>query len=129
ADQAGLLREVIVQLVVHELRRPAEDRLARLPERVVLVAAAADGPDDPAVTEDEHLRADALRRRPGGRHDRDERGRFPALERIRDSGEDFAIHAVTDYRLVGQGGQPYPPYPPFLITDAAHRILWVPCPR
>ena len=63
ADQPGLLGEVIVELVVHELGTPAGDGLARLPERVVLVAAAADRADDPAVAEDEHLGADALRRR------------------------------------------------------------------
>ena len=75
-----------------QLRRAAQNRLARFPERVVLVAAAADGADDPAVTEDEHLRAHPLRRGTRGRHDGDERRRFTALERVGDGGEDFAVH-------------------------------------
>ena len=67
ADQPGLLREVVVELVVHELRLARGDRLARLPERVVLVAPAADRADHAAVAEHEHLCADALRRRAGRR--------------------------------------------------------------
>src|SRR5690606_39328916 len=58
ADQPRLLGEVVAELVVDELRAPGGERLARLPERVVLVAAAADGADGPPVGEDEHLRAD-----------------------------------------------------------------------
>ena len=92
ADEPGLLREIVGQLVVHELRPPVGDRLARLPERVVLVAAAADRADDAAVGEDEHLRADPLRRRSGRRDDRDERRRLAALERVGDGGEDFLVH-------------------------------------
>ena len=60
--------------------RPAGgQRLARLPERVVLVAAAADRADRPAVREDEHLRAGALRRRAARADDGHERDRFAAL--------------------------------------------------
>src|SRR4051794_37042525 len=74
ADQSRLLREVIVQLVVHELRLPVRDGFASLPERIVLVTAAADRADQPPVGEDQHLRPDTLRSRPGGRDDGDERG-------------------------------------------------------
>ena len=66
--------------------------LARLPERVVLVAAAADGADDAAVGEDEHLGADALRRRAVGRHDGHERHFLAAGERLAEGGEDFVVH-------------------------------------
>ena len=45
ADEPGFLREVVRKLVVHELRASVGNRLASLPERVVLVAAAADGAD------------------------------------------------------------------------------------
>ena len=65
------------------------DGLARLPERVVLVAAAADGADDAAVGVDEHLRADPLRRRAVRRDDRHERRGFAAFERVGDGGKDF----------------------------------------
>ena len=92
ANQTGFLREVVVQLVVDELRLARRDRFARLPERVVLVTAAADRADNAAVAEDEHLGADTLRRRPDGGHDRDERSRFAALERVGHGGEDFLVH-------------------------------------
>ena len=92
ADQPRLLREIVGQLVVQQLRPAVGDRLARLPERVVLVAAAADRADDAPVGEDEHLRADALRGRSKRRDNRDERGRLAALERVGDGGEDFPVH-------------------------------------
>src|SRR6185295_15799000 len=92
ADEPGFLREVVVELVVDELRLAAGDRVLRLPERVVLVTAAADGADDPAVAEDEHLRADTLRRRAGGRDDGHERGGFAPVERIGHRREDLFVH-------------------------------------
>ena len=79
---------------MHHLGPPAQDRLARFAEGVVLVTAAADRPDNPAVGEDEHLGADALRRRSGGRDDRDERRRLAAIEGGRDGGKDFAVHGT-----------------------------------
>jgi hypothetical protein len=79
---------------VDELRPAAGDRLPGFPERIVLVAAAADGADDTAVREDEHLGADPLRRRSERRHDRHERGRLASLERIRHGAEDLSIHEV-----------------------------------
>src|SRR6185503_3177996 len=101
---SGFLREVVGQLVVHELRPAIRDRFLRLPERIVLVAAAANRPDGAAIGEDEHLRADALRRGAGGGDDGDERRRLAAIERVGDGGEYFAIHC-RDYtrpvRLVG----------------------------
>ena len=63
------------------------------PERVVLVAPAADGADHPAVAKDQHLGADTLRRRPGGGDDRHERRRFAAFERVSDRREDFLVHS------------------------------------
>ena len=91
-DEAGLLGEVVRQLVVHELRPSVENRLARLAERVVLVAAAADGAHHAAVAEDQHLGADPLRRRSRGRDDGDQRGRFAPVEGIGDGGEHFLVH-------------------------------------
>ncbi len=77
ADEPGLLGEVVVELVLHGERAALLDGLARLPERLVLVAAAADRADRAPVGVDEHLGADALRRRAGGRHDGDERHSSP----------------------------------------------------
>ena len=97
AHEAGLLGEVVGQLIVHELRLARRDGLARLPERVVFVAAAADGADHPSIAEHEHLGADALRRRAGGRDDRDERRRFAAIQRVGDGREYFFVHARRLY--------------------------------
>src|SRR5262249_41113649 len=97
ADQPGLLREVVVELVVDELRPPAADRLARLAKRVVLVAAAADRADDPAVAEHEHLGPDPLRCGTGGRHDRDQRRRLSAFQGVSDGGEDLSVHLCGLY--------------------------------
>ena len=82
ADQAVLLGEVIVELVVDERGLSGRDRLARFPEGVVLVAAAADGPDRPPVGPDEHLGARALGRRALRAHDRDERDALAAPQRL-----------------------------------------------
>ena len=92
ADQPGLLREVVVQLVLHAERPPRPDRLARLPERVVLVAAAADRADRPAVGVDEHLGADALRGGAGRAGDGDERHLFAARQCFGQRGEDLLVH-------------------------------------
>jgi hypothetical protein len=77
---------------VHQPRPAVGDRFARLPERVVLVAPAANRPDDAPVAKDQHLGAHALRRRAGGRDDCDERRRLAALERGGDGREDFLVH-------------------------------------
>ena len=82
ADEAVLLREVVVQLVVEQRAAAGGDRLARLPERVVLVAAAADRADRAAVGEDQHLGAGALRRRAVARA-RPSRARPPRRARAR----------------------------------------------
>ena len=82
AHQTVFLGEVVVQVVLDELRLARLNRFLRLPERVVLVAAAADGADRAAVGKHQHLRAHALRRRPLGRHDRHERRVLAALERL-----------------------------------------------
>ena len=92
AHEPVFLREVVVEVVLDQLRLARLDGFLRLPERVVLVAAAADGADRAAVGEDEHLRADALRRRAVGRHDGHERGVLAALERLRQRLEDFLGH-------------------------------------
>ena len=62
ADQARLFGEVVVQVVLGGDGLPGAQGLACLAERVVLVTAAADGPDGAPVGIDQHLRADALRR-------------------------------------------------------------------
>jgi hypothetical protein len=68
------------------------DRFLRFPERVVLVAAAADGAHHAAIGEHEHLGADALRRRSVRRHDRHQRGIFSALERCGERLKHFLGH-------------------------------------
>ena len=70
-------------------------RLARLPERVVLVAAAADRADRAAVGEDQHLGAGALRRGAVGADDGDERGRLAARERVGGRGQDLFVQIRT----------------------------------
>ena len=92
ADEAGFLREVVGQLVVHELRPAVGDRFPGLPERVVLVAAAADRADDASVGEHQHLGPDPLRRRAGGGDNGDERRRLAAVEGTGDGGEDLLVH-------------------------------------
>ena len=96
---------------MHELRFAIRDRLASLPERVVFVTAAANGADHTSIGEHEHLRADALRGRAGGRHDRDQRSGFAALERVADGGKDLSIHSgdykgPTDGRPTPADGEP-----------------------
>ena len=95
ADQAVLLREVVVQLVVDDCERPSSRAEPRLADRVVLVAAAADRADGTAVREDEHLRAGALRRRPLGADDRHERGRFAALQCVGRRRQDVFVQKRT----------------------------------
>ena len=92
ADEPRLCREVVGQLVAHGARLARLQRLARLPQRLVLVAAAADGADDAAVGVDEHLGADALGRGAVGRHDGDERHFLAVLERLAERREDFVVH-------------------------------------
>src|SRR4029079_18125502 len=81
------------------------------------------GADGAAVAEHQHLGADALRRRAGGRDDGDQRRRLPALERVGDGGKDFAVHAMVIIRGAGRAGGagglrsqsvPYLPYLPYL---------------
>ena len=95
ADQAVLLREVVVEVVVEQRAAAGRDGFARLPERVVLVAAAANRADRAAVGEDEHLGARPLRRRSVRAHDRDERGRLAPRERVGGCGEDFFVQIRT----------------------------------
>src|SRR5262249_34699937 len=92
ANETGLLCEVVVELIVDELRSSIEDRLARLAKGVVLIAPAADGSDQPSVPKHEHLRADALRRRTGRGHDSHQRRGLSAFERFGDGGEDLLVH-------------------------------------
>ena len=87
------LGKVVRQLVAHSAGLARLQRLARLPQRFVLVAAAANGADDAAVGVDEHLGADALRRRAVGGDDGDQRDLFAALQRLAERGEDFVVHA------------------------------------
>ena len=92
AHEAGLLREVVVELVLH-VQRPARlDRLARLPEGIVLVAPSADRSDRSAVGKDQHLGAHALGRGAGRGHYRDKGHFLPAFERIGEGGKDLLVH-------------------------------------
>ena len=95
ADQPVLLREIVIQLVVDDLRAAIVQGEARLADRVVLVAAAADRADGAAVGEDEHLRAGALRRRPLGADDGHERGGFAALQCVGRRGQDVFVQKRT----------------------------------
>ena len=61
ADQAVLLREVVVELEVEERRRPDWMASRAFQNGLVLVATAADRADRPPVGEDQHFRAGALR--------------------------------------------------------------------
>ena len=96
ADEAVLLREVVVQLEVHEGLAARLRCASRAFEAgVVLVAAAADGADGPAVGVDQHLGAGPLRRRSARAHDGHERDRLAALERVSRRGEDFLVQMRT----------------------------------
>src|SRR5205823_8840278 len=97
ADQPGFLREVVGELVMYELRLTAADRDTRLAERVVFIAAAANGADGAAVGKYEHLGAHALRRRAARRHDGDERRRLAPFERIGERGKDLLVHRFELY--------------------------------
>src|SRR5262249_57296048 len=55
ADEARLLDEIVVEIVLDERGLAGGDRLARLSGGVVLVAAAANRADGPAVGVDAHL--------------------------------------------------------------------------
>ena len=89
AHQSVLLGEVVVEVVLDQCGLRDWIDFLRLPERVVLVAAAPDGAHGAAVRKDEHLCADPLRRRAIGRHDRHERRVLATLERLGQRLEDF----------------------------------------
>ena len=95
ADEAVLLREVVVQVVVQEGPAPGVDGLARLPEGVVLVAAAADGAHRPSVGEHQHLGAGPLRCRSVGANDRHERGGITARQRLGGCRKDLLVQMRT----------------------------------
>ena len=80
ADEALLLGEVVVQVVVGEGGAPGLEGQPGLAERILFVAAAADGAERAAVLEDEHPGADALRRRALRADDGDQRHRLAARE-------------------------------------------------
>src|SRR3954471_20266589 len=105
ADQPRLLGEVVVKLVMHQLRLARADRLACFAEGVVFVAPAADRADQAPIAEDEHLRADALWRRSGGRNDRHQCRRLAALERIGHGGKHFTVHLWQLYGANRQAAQ------------------------
>ena len=95
ADEAVLLREVVVQLEVQKRLAARLEHLARLEAGFVLVAAAADRADGPAVSVDQHFGAGPLRCGPARAHDRHERDRLAALERVSRRGEDFLVQMRT----------------------------------
>jgi hypothetical protein len=92
ANQSRLRSEVVRQLVAHGAGLARLDGLARLPQRFVFVASAADRADDASVAVDEHLGANALRCRTVGRHDGDEGNLLPVLEGLAERREDFVVH-------------------------------------
>ena len=94
ANQAGLLGEVVRQLVLHEARLVRAHRLSRLAERIALVAAAADRANHPSVGVDQHLRAHPLRRRSARRDNRHERNRLALRERLAERGQQFRGHGA-----------------------------------
>ncbi len=95
ADQAVLLREIVVQLVVDDLRAAIVQGEPGLADRVVLVAAATDRSHDATVREDQHLRAGALRSGPLGANDGHERGGFAALQCVGRCGQDVFVQKRT----------------------------------
>ena len=95
ADEAVLLSEIVVEIVVEQRAPAGRDGFAGLPEGVVLVAPAANRADRAPVGEDEHLGARPLRRRSVGAHDRDERGRLAPRQRVGCCGEDLLVHIRT----------------------------------
>ena len=94
-DEAVLLREVVVQLEVHEHLTAGLEQLSRLQAGFVLVAPAADRADRAAVREHQHLGAGPLRRGPSRAHDGHERDRLAALERVSRRSEDFLVQIRT----------------------------------
>jgi hypothetical protein len=95
ANQAVLLREVVIQLVVDDLRSPVVQREAGFPDRIVLVAAPADRPHRATVGEDKHLRTGALRRGPLGADHRHERGSLTALQCVGRGSQDVFVQKRT----------------------------------
>jgi hypothetical protein len=95
ADEAVLLREIVVQLVVEQGLAARGDRRARLEGRFVLVAAAADRADGAAIGVDEHLGARTLGRGALRADDGDQRDLLAALERPGSRGEDFFVQTRT----------------------------------
>src|SRR5436190_14925030 len=92
ANKTGLLGEIIGEIVFDEPWLAREQRFPCLPQRVVLIAAAADGAGHPSVRVHEHLRPNALRRGSLRRDDGDERHFFAALERLDELAQDFLAH-------------------------------------
>ena len=88
----GLFGEVVVEVVLHGGGLARREHGPGLADGVVLVAAAADRADNAAVAKHQHLRADALRRGPVGRDDRDQGGFFATRQRFPERGKDFVVH-------------------------------------
>ena len=95
ADQAILLREIIVELEVEKLLLPGRDGFARFPERVVFVAAPPMVPTVLPSRPDEHLCAGALRRRSLRTDDRDERHAVTTRERFGSRSQDLFVQTST----------------------------------
>ena len=88
AHQSGFLREVVVQLVVHELRLAGRSlRALSRTHRSRSIHRRWCRPG--AIREHQHLCADLLGRRARGRHDGDERRGFSALQSLGDGSENF----------------------------------------
>jgi len=94
-DQPGILSDVVRQLVLGDHRLPGLDGVARLPERLVLIAAAPDRAHDSPVWKHQHLGTNPLWGRALRTDDRHEGRRFPAPQRLRDCLEHILVpHGV-----------------------------------
>jgi hypothetical protein len=95
ADEAILLREIVVQLVVEEGLASRRNGVARLETRIVLITSPADRSNRAAVGEDEHLCPGTLRCRSVGADDRHERHGLAARQRLRRRRQDLFVQIRT----------------------------------
>ena len=80
---------------MQEQRTSRRERLAGLPECIVLVAPAADRAEGTAIGPHQHLRARPLRRGALRADDRHERDGVATRERLGRCGEEFLVQTST----------------------------------
>ena len=95
ANQSVLLREVVVQLVMEQLRASGRQGLPGFPEGSVFVAPTTDRSERAAIGPHQHLRARSLRRRALRAHDRHQRDAFASRQRVRRGRQQFFVQTST----------------------------------